>query len=105
MCHEASVNWLTLGSLAEPSEAGMGQGAPDRGRLGHSEPTQLWGIWRHDAPPGTPAPGCPGGFRGKVPTDTEHSIEMILRREHIMVSPTVQLKTSMMGVSMGTVMQ
>lgn len=102
MCHEASANWLTLCFLAEPSEAGMGQGAPDRGRLGHSEPAQLWGIWRHDTPPGTPAPGCPGGFRGTVLTDTEHSIKVILREKNIMVSSTVQLRTSMMEISTGS---
>ena len=43
---------------AEPSKAYMEQGAPDRGRLWHSEPAQLWRLWGNDPPLGPLARGC-----------------------------------------------
>ncbi len=68
-----TIRLADMGVIAEPAEAGMGQAAADWGRLRHSKPAQLRRVWRNDPPLGTPAPGRPGGFRGALHVDIEHS--------------------------------
>ena len=69
---EVSLSKYHLLLHAEPSEAAVGQGAADWGCLGHPEPAQLWRLWRHDPPSGTPAPSSAGSLRG---TDTIHTTD------------------------------